>query len=102
VVAANFGWQQKATIVLTIIIEVNIFVGIFNLLPLLPLDGGHLAIVFFERSRAAWARLRRRPDPGLVNIQRLIPVSVGVFGLLVALGLLLIAADILNPVTLVQ
>jgi membrane-associated protease RseP (regulator of RpoE activity) len=102
VVAANVGWQEKATIVLTIIIEVNIFVGIFNLLPLLPLDGGHLAIVLFERVRAGWARLRRRPDPGLVNIQRLIPVSVGVFALLVALGLLLIAADIFNPVTLVQ
>ncbi|HXP19389.1 MAG TPA: site-2 protease family protein [Streptosporangiaceae bacterium] len=102
VVAANFGWQQKATIVLLIIIEVNIFVGIFNLLPLLPLDGGHLAIVLFERARAGWARLRRRPDPGLVDIQRLIPVSVGVFALLVALGLLLIAADIFNPVTLVQ
>jgi membrane-associated protease RseP (regulator of RpoE activity) len=102
VVAANVGWQEKATIVLTIIIEVNIFVGIFNLLPLLPLDGGHLAIVLFERVRAGWARLRRRPDPGLVNIQRLIPVSVGVFALLVALGLLLIAADIVNPVTLIQ
>jgi membrane-associated protease RseP (regulator of RpoE activity) len=102
VVAANFGWQQKATIVLLIIIEVNIFVGIFNLLPLLPLDGGHLAIVLFERARATWAKLRHRPDPGLVDIQRLIPVSVGVFALLVALGLLLIAADIFNPVTLVQ
>ena len=102
VVAANFGWQQKATIVLLIIIEVNIFVGIFNLLPLLPLDGGHLAIVLFERLRAGWARLRRRPDPGLVDIQRLVPVSVGVFALLLALGLLLIAADIFNPVNLIQ
>jgi membrane-associated protease RseP (regulator of RpoE activity) len=102
VVAAGFGWQQKATIVLMIIIEVNIFVGIFNMLPLLPLDGGHLAIVLFERVRAAWARLRRRPDPGLVDIRRLIPVSVGVFAVLVALGLLLIAADIFNPVTLIQ
>jgi membrane-associated protease RseP (regulator of RpoE activity) len=102
VVAANFGWQEKITIVLLIVIEVNIFVGIFNLLPLLPLDGGHLAVVAFERLRAGWARLRHRPDPGLVDIQRLVPVSVGVFALLVALGLLLIAADIFNPVNLVQ
>jgi membrane-associated protease RseP (regulator of RpoE activity) len=102
VVAANIGWQQKLSVVLLIIIEVNIFVGIFNLLPLLPLDGGHLAVVFFERARAWMARLFRRPDPGPVDIKRLIPVSVGVFALIVAFGLLLIAADILNPLSLTQ
>jgi membrane-associated protease RseP (regulator of RpoE activity) len=100
VVAASIGWQQKVTVVLLIIIEVNIFVGIFNLLPLLPLDGGHLAVVLFERARAWIARLLRRPDPGPVDIKRLIPVSVGVFALIVAFGLLLIAADILNPLSL--
>ena len=42
VVAASYKWQQMAAIVLLIIIEVNIFIGIFNLLPLLPLDGGHI------------------------------------------------------------
>ncbi len=102
VVAASIGWQQKATVVLLIIIEVNIFVGIFNLLPLLPLDGGHLAVVLFERARAWIARLLRRPDPGPVDIKRLIPVSVGVFALIVAFGLLLIAADLLNPLSLSQ
>ena len=102
VVAASIGWQQKLTVVLLIIIEVNIFVGIFNLLPLLPLDGGHLAVVLFERVRAWIARLLRRPDPGPVDIKKLIPVSVGVFALIVAFGLLLIAADILNPLSLTQ
>jgi membrane-associated protease RseP (regulator of RpoE activity) len=102
VVAANIGWQQKLSVVLLIIIEVNIFVGIFNLVPLLPLDGGHLAVVFYERVRAWLARLFRRPDPGPVDIKRLIPVSVGVFALIVAFGLLLIAADILNPLSLTQ
>jgi membrane-associated protease RseP (regulator of RpoE activity) len=100
VVAASIGWQQKLTVVLLIIIEVNIFVGIFNLLPLLPLDGGHLAVVLYERARAWIARLLRRPDPGPVDIKKLIPVSVGVFALIVAFGLLLIAADILNPLSL--
>ena len=100
VIAAHIGWQQKATAVLMIIIEVNIFVGIFNLLPLLPLDGGHLAIVVFERARAWLARMFGRPDPGRVDIRKLIPVSVGVFALLVAFSLLLIAADIINPITL--
>lgn len=102
VVAANIGWQQKISVVLLIIIEVNIFVGIFNLVPLLPLDGGHLAVVLFERARAGVARLLHRPDPGRVDIRRLIPVSVGVFALIVAFGLLLIAADIFNPLSLTQ
>lgn len=102
VVAANIGWQQKVSVVLLIVIEVNIFVGIFNLLPLLPLDGGHLAIVLYERARAWIARLFRRPDPGPVDIKRLIPVSVGVFAVIVAFALLLIAADVLNPLSLSQ
>ncbi|MGN6681576.1 MAG: M50 family metallopeptidase [Streptosporangiaceae bacterium] len=101
-VAAHIGWQQKVSVVLLIIIEVNIFVGIFNLLPLLPLDGGHLAFVLFERARYWTARLFHRRDPGPVDIKRLIPVSVGVFALIVAFGLLLIAADIINPLSLTQ
>ncbi len=101
-VAAGGGWRYTVSTLLLIVISLNIFVGAFNLLPLLPLDGGHLAIVVFERIRAYLARLRGRPDPGLVDIQRLIPVSVGVFALLVGLGLILIAADIFNPVHLIQ
>jgi membrane-associated protease RseP (regulator of RpoE activity) len=102
VVSEGYTWQQTTSVIFQIVISVNIFVGIFNLLPLLPLDGGHIAIVLYERLRAAVARLRRRPDPGLVDISRLIPVSVGVFALLVGLSLLLIAADIFNPLTLSQ
>jgi membrane-associated protease RseP (regulator of RpoE activity) len=102
VIAANIGWQQKVAAVLQIVIAVNIFVVIFNMLPLLPLDGGHLAVVVFERARAWIARLLRRPDPGLVDIKRLIPVSVGVFALIVMFAVLLIAADIINPLSLSQ
>jgi membrane-associated protease RseP (regulator of RpoE activity) len=102
IVSAGGGWQITVSSLLLIIISLNIFVGAFNLLPLLPLDGGHLAIVIYERVRAWLARLRGRPDPGLVDMQKLIPVSVGVFALLVGLGLILIAADIFNPVHLTQ
>jgi len=102
VLAARIGWQPKAALVLLIIASLNIFVGAFNLLPLLPLDGGHLAVVIYERARAWLARLRGRPDPGPVDFRRLIPVSVGVFALLVGLGLLLIMADLVNPVHILQ
>jgi membrane-associated protease RseP (regulator of RpoE activity) len=100
VVESAIPWQSKVTLVLYLIAELNIFVGLFNLLPLLPLDGGHLAVVIYERIRAWFAQLRGRPDPGLVDIQKLVPVSMLVFAVLVGLGTLLIAADIFNPVHL--
>jgi membrane-associated protease RseP (regulator of RpoE activity) len=100
VTEAAIPWQAKVSLVLYLIASLNIFVGAFNLLPLLPLDGGHLAVVIFERIRAWFARLRHRPDPGLVDIQKLVPVSMLVFAVLVGFGTLLIAADIFNPVHL--
>ena len=100
VVQAALPWQAKVDVLLSIIASLNIFVGAFNLLPLLPLDGGHLAVVIFERIRAWFNRLLGRPDPGLVDIQRLVPLSLLVFAVLVGLGTLLIAADIFNPVHL--
>jgi membrane-associated protease RseP (regulator of RpoE activity) len=100
VVQAALPWQVKLAVVFEIVASLNIFVGVFNLLPLLPLDGGHLAVVIFERIRAWFNRLRGRPDPGLVDIQRLVPVSLLVFAVLVGFSTLLIAADIFNPVHL--
>jgi membrane-associated protease RseP (regulator of RpoE activity) len=100
VVEASLPWQAKIWLVLYLIASLNIFVGAFNLLPLLPLDGGHLAIVIYERIRAWFARILGRPEPGLVDIQKLVPVSLLVFAVLIGFGTLLIAADIFNPVHL--
>jgi membrane-associated protease RseP (regulator of RpoE activity) len=102
VVAARISWQARVAVVMLIVASLNIFVGAFNLLPLLPLDGGHLAIVIYERCRAWLARLRGKPDPGPVDFRRFVPVSVGVFALLVGFGLLLIMADLVNPVHIIQ
>ena len=100
--ALKVSWQLKVTVVLDIIVSINIFVGLFNLFPLLPLDGGHLAVVIYERARAWLARLRGKPDPGLVDMRKLLPVSVGVFALLIGFSLLLIMANLINPVHLPQ
>ena len=99
-VAANVGWKFKVTFVLLLIASLNIFVGIFNLLPLLPLDGGHIAVVIAERIRAWFARLRGRPDPGLIDYRKLVPVSFSVFLVLLVFGTMLILADIVNPVNI--
>jgi len=100
VVSASVGWQVKVDYVLLIVASLNIFVGAFNLLPLLPLDGGHIAVIIFERIRAWFARLRGRADPGLVDMTKLVPVSMGVFAILVVFGLMLILADLVNPIRL--
>ncbi len=73
------GWQYKVSFVLLLIASLNIFVGAFNLLPLLPLDGGHIAVIIYERIRAWLARLRGRPDPGLADMAKLLPVSFSLF-----------------------
>jgi membrane-associated protease RseP (regulator of RpoE activity) len=99
-VAADAGWQQKVSFILLLIASLNIFVGVFNLLPLLPMDGGHIAVVLWEMVRRQFARFRRRPDPGLVDYRRLIPVSAAVFVVLVLFGSVLILADIVNPVNI--
>ncbi|HEY1916722.1 MAG TPA: site-2 protease family protein [Streptosporangiaceae bacterium] len=98
VVAAPAGWQSKAFLVLLIVVSVNIFIGLLNLLPLLPLDGGHVAVVIYERVRAWLAQMRGRPDPGLVDMTKLIPVSLAVFALVIGFSLILIMADIVNPI----
>ncbi len=99
-VAANVGWQYKVSFVLLLIASLNIFVGAFNLLPLLPLDGGHIAVVIWERIRAWFARLRGRPDPGMVDMTKLLPVSFSIFLVLMFFGVALILADIVNPVNI--
>jgi membrane-associated protease RseP (regulator of RpoE activity) len=99
-VAANVGWQYKVEFVLLLIASLNIFVGVFNLLPLLPMDGGHIAVVFWERIKARIYRLRGRPDPGMVDYRKLIPLSFSIFFVLVVLGALLIVADVVNPVNI--
>ena len=63
VVAAKIGWQSKVAFMLSIIISLNIFVGIFNLLPLLPLDGGHLAVIIYERAGPGWPGCAASPTP---------------------------------------
>ena len=99
-VASNDGWQYKVSFVLLLIASLNIFVGAFNLLPLLPLDGGHIAVIIYERIRAWLARLRGRPDPGLADMAKFLPVSFTLFVLVIALSLALVAANIVNPVNL--
>jgi Zn-dependent protease len=81
-------------------IKVNIMFALLNLLPILPLDGGHVAGALYEAVRRRFARLRGRPDPGPVDMARLLPVAYVVAGALVAMAVVVIWADIVKPITL--
>lgn len=91
--------ERLATFIL-IVASLNIFVGIFNLLPILPLDGGHMAVAIADEVRAVFARLRGRPRPAAIDVTVLTPVTMVVFVILACLTLLLLVADVINPVTL--
>jgi membrane-associated protease RseP (regulator of RpoE activity) len=77
---------------------INLFVGMFNFLPLLPLDGGHIAGALYEAVRRGLARLFRRPDPGYFDVAKLLPVAYVMAGVILVMSVVLIYADIVAPV----
>jgi len=85
---------------LLLIASLNIFVGLFNLLPLLPLDGGHMAVAIADEVRALFARLQRKPRPAGIDVNVLTPITMTVFVVLAVLTAILLIADIFNPVSL--
>jgi membrane-associated protease RseP (regulator of RpoE activity) len=100
VVSAHAPVSARVGDFLLIIASLNLFVGLFNMLPLLPMDGGHVAVLAFEQIRARVYRAFGRPDPGRVDLTKLLPAAYVVLVVLVGLGVLLLAADIVNPVHL--
>jgi membrane-associated protease RseP (regulator of RpoE activity) len=99
-VSGSLFQQEGLASVLFLVAEVNVFIGVFNLLPILPLDGGHIAILLYEEARKRVYKLRRRPDPGRVDLNKMMPVAYGFLLFFVCLTVLLVAADVTNPIRL--
>ncbi|MEU1895017.1 M50 family metallopeptidase [Streptomyces pristinaespiralis] len=76
----------------------NLSLFLFNMLPLLPLDGGHIAGALWESVRRKIAKVFRRPDPGPFDVAKLMPVAYVVAGIFICFTLLVLVADIVNPV----
>ncbi|MEU7166489.1 site-2 protease family protein [Streptomyces morookaense] len=91
--------QQIATM-LFLVAGFNLSLFLFNMLPLLPLDGGHIAGALWESLRRGLAKVFRRPDPGPFDVARLMPVAYVVAGIFVCFTLLVLIADVVNPVRL--
>ena len=91
---------SKAYAILGILASLYAMLFVFNLVPLLPLDGGHILTALFEAVRRGFAKLRRKPDPGPVDSAKLMPLTFGVVIVLGAMSLLLIYADIVKPIRL--
>jgi membrane-associated protease RseP (regulator of RpoE activity) len=91
---------SKAAGLVGILASLNIALFVFNLIPLLPLDGGHIAGALWEAIRRGWAKVRRRPDPGPVDLAKLMPLTFAVVIVLGGMSALLIYADIVKPVSL--
>jgi membrane-associated protease RseP (regulator of RpoE activity) len=100
VAAADEPLKSKAALLLGLMASLNLFLFLFNLVPLLPLDGGHVAGALWEGLRRWIAKLRRLPDPGPVDVARAMPVAYAVAGLMLVMGSVVILADLVNPITL--
>ncbi|MDK8449680.1 M50 family metallopeptidase [Corynebacterium mastitidis] len=80
--------------------SLNFFLAVFNLIPLPPFDGGHVAVVLYEKARDAVRRLRGLAPAGPADYTRLMPLTYAMGAALLTLGLVFVVADVVNPVRL--
>jgi membrane-associated protease RseP (regulator of RpoE activity) len=98
--AADIGVDAKLASLLLLLGSLNIALFAFNLVPLLPLDGGHVAGALYEGAKRRVVKATTGKDPGPVDTAKALPVAYIVWLLLIVTGMILILADLVNPITL--
>ncbi|MEP7193502.1 MAG: site-2 protease family protein [Actinomycetota bacterium] len=94
------GVSSKLVFLIYLIASLNIALFVFNLIPLMPLDGGHAAGALWEGLKRQVARVRGRPNPGYVDVAKALPVTYVVSIALIGMTVLLMYADVVNPIKL--
>ncbi|OIV35389.1 zinc metalloprotease [Mangrovactinospora gilvigrisea] len=94
----NIPDSQRIATMLMLVAGFNLSLFLFNMLPLLPLDGGHIAGALWEGLKRNVARVFGRRDPGPFDVAKLMPVAYVVAGIFLCFTLLVLIADVVNPV----
>jgi membrane-associated protease RseP (regulator of RpoE activity) len=92
--------SERFAALLSLLASLNIALFVFNLIPLMPLDGGHIIGALWEGLKKGFAKLFHRRDPGPVDTAKVVPLTFAVVVVLGAMSLLLLYADIVKPITL--
>ena len=99
-VTGSSSTSSKLIVLISLIASLNLALFVFNLIPLMPLDGGHAAGALWEGLKRQVARLRGRPNPGYVDVAKALPVTYVVSIALISMSVLLMYADVVNPIKL--
>jgi RIP metalloprotease RseP len=89
--------SQNAANLIIFLVALNVFIGVFNLIPLLPFDGGHVAVAVYEKAQEMRRRSRQRH---IADISRLLPLTYGVVIVLIGIGLLAVYLDVTRGVNI--
>ncbi|NUW35867.1 site-2 protease family protein [Nonomuraea sp. SMC257] len=100
ILSSDMTTEMKVFNVVNLLAGFNLAIGMFNLIPLLPLDGGHIAGGLWEGIKRAFARITRRPEPAYVDIAKVLPLTYTLALVMIVMAGLLVYADLFNPLKL--
>ncbi|MDO5728736.1 MAG: site-2 protease family protein [Actinomycetaceae bacterium] len=96
----DISMVDRAVLLLSLWASLNMALFVFNLIPLPPLDGGHVAGALWEGIRRSYNRIAGRPDPGAADTARMMPLTYTMVTLLLGMTVILVIADVVKPIHL--
>lgn len=96
--APSLSGDVKAQTLVLLGGQINLALFIFNMIPLPPFDGGHIAVALWQKVRERWYLWKRLPKPAPINVQRLMPVTLSVLMAFGLASLIFMLADVFTPI----